>query len=166
MSELKEGAMNKAGNHERVVAITASRDGVTREQVQDEFQKMVDNDWIPDCMVFGGAQGGDTIALNAAGRLLPSVYKIVIVPCRLTDQPEEAIRAVRGHTDKVIELRHRDFPEPATFHQRNQVMVHMSTHVIAFYGHNDQSKKNKGGTGGTALHAEACHKKVKRIFQK
>lgn len=149
-----------------VLGVTASRDGTTKRQIRGAFEDFKEKGLYPDYILFGGARGGDTIALIAAAKIFPKANLWVIVPRRLVDQPEEAVKAISNHADKVIEMEREDFPRASSYWARNDLLVSKSTHVVAFYGEKRAKVKDlhKGGTGGTALIASTSGKKLKRIF--
>ena len=100
-------------------------------------------DPFPSELLFGGAIGTDTVALEQSAELWPGVKKVVIVPDTLRDQPPTARTAAHRYADQIIELHH-----PITradnynaYRIRNRYLVEHADHLLAFI-HNIKS-----GTG-------------------
>ncbi len=102
--------------------------------------------------IFGGARGTDTDALNYMARTQPNVSRTVIVPNRVTDQPQVAREAINRHATRVIELRRSG---PDRYMIRNKAMVNRGNHVRAFY-----DGRGKGGTFNTIEYAKSQGKPV------
>ncbi len=78
-------------------------------------------------MVFGGAIGGDTVALDAAVKARGKnsrPWLIAVLPCKLKDQPPETWEVTRK-ADQIIELGNPITSSDgwAAFHKRNRFMV-------------------------------------------
>lgn len=108
------------------VAITANRD-ITHADLAVFDRAMRDLCAMrPEEIIFGGARGGDAVALEcAAFYRVATARLVVIVPDTLSMQPDEAQVAIRLYADEVIELRNKitrsnDF---AAFKTRNAAMV-------------------------------------------
>ena len=119
------------------VAITANRN-LTREDEWTIRRSMRGlNELRPDEIIFGGARGGDTVALITAateGRHVDTRL-VVIVPCRVSDQPYDAQEAIRRYADEVIELGLRITRDDnwAAFKKRNCAMNDRGSHLGAFW---------------------------------
>jgi hypothetical protein len=114
------------------VAITANRDLAPRDLAVFE-QAMVELcGFCPEEIIVGGARGGDTLALDLAGRHrdLARTRLVVIVPDTVEVQPREAREAIRRWIvpgrDELIERRHpinRRWDNFESFKARNRAMV-------------------------------------------
>lgn len=109
-----------------IVAITANRD-ITRNDRTTFYMAMHALCVMrPEEIIFGGARGGDTVALEfAAFHRLSPTRLVVIVPDVVTAQPDDAQSAIRLYADEVVELRNKitradDF---AAFKTRNAAMI-------------------------------------------
>ncbi|MBI2060355.1 MAG: hypothetical protein HYT87_11350 [Nitrospirae bacterium] len=97
-------------------------------------------------LLFGGASGADTIALDEAAKViaeLPSEKRtrlVVILPGRLPDQPHDARAVIEQHADEIHQLKLRPC-FPSSYRKRNQVLVDRSDRVVAFW-----DGREKGGT--------------------
>ena len=81
---------------------------------------------------FGGAIGVDTAALEACCFLRQEVWPelIVIVPCRVADQPKAARAVIKSCADEVIEL---DLPrEGCSSLRRNDALLKGADRLVAF----------------------------------
>lgn len=106
---------------------------------------------MPDVeeIIFGGARGGDTVALIAAGggsrsgkgTRMVRPKCVVIVPCRVADQPHDAREAIRVFADEVIELGLPITRDDgwAAYKRRNEAMADRSTHVGGFWNGDHRS---------------------------
>lgn len=115
----------------QTVAITASRDlgPDATGQIELGMARLLST---PRSEIrFGGARGGDTIALRAAREIIRSRTSrepqarptlVVFVPSSLADQPREAIRAIEECADRVCEL---GLPVgmSVSYHRRNRMML-------------------------------------------
>lgn len=118
------------------VAITANRN-LTRID-EGTIQRAMAGvcELVPDELIFGGGRGGDTVSLLAAHEYRVAATRlIVIVPCRVSDQPYDAQRAIRDCADEVIELGLRITRDDgfAAFKKRNCAMNDRGTHLGAFW---------------------------------
>lgn len=76
-------------------------------------------------VVFGGARGVDTVALEAAGRARGRTkrpYLLVVVPGRVDEQPYPSAVTIREWADEIIELR-LPLARPVSFSTRNSRML-------------------------------------------
>jgi hypothetical protein len=95
---------------------------------------------------FGGALGSDTVALVAAGGLVPKPHLVVIVPCTASYQPAEARAAIRRYADEVREL---GLPQAReSYLERNLALIEGATRLLAF-----SDGRTRGGTAYTMRHA-------------
>lgn len=122
----------------RVVAVTASRNVPKGAEfaLGDAAQRIVQATWV-QAVLFGGARGGDTIALVAARaakgeRKLP--FLVVVVPDTLDEQPEAAAQAARLCADAIVELRNEITAADgfAAFHVRNRYLVDHAAHLVGY----------------------------------
>ncbi len=126
------------------IAITANRN-LTRADEAMIGATMLGLVRMPDVeeIIFGGARGGDTVALIAAGggsrsgkgTRIVRPKCVVIVPCRVADQPHDAREAIRVFADEVVELglpitRDDGF---AAYKRRNEAMADRGTHLGSFW---------------------------------
>jgi hypothetical protein len=88
------------------VAITANRDLAPGDFDRIERAMRDLCALRPNEIIFGGARGGDTVALEWAGfyRIAPTRL-VVIVPDTIMMQSREAQSAIRLWSDEVVELR-------------------------------------------------------------
>ena len=100
----------------------------------------------PESMLFGGARGSDTVALRAACDL--PLRKVVVVPGRLVQQPQEARAVAQRCADEVEELG-LDLRNKGSFLERNDWMLDRATRLLAF-----TDGSYRGGTRYTILEAE------------
>ena len=133
------------------VAITANRNLTENDEsaIFDKIKALVADDNVTQ-LVFGGARGGDNIALLSALHLRDEVYNrtdnlnlLVIVPCKVIDQPVEAQPIIRS-ADEIIELNKKIQPEDDWFayKNRNREMVLKSNRVVGFW----DCKSKESGT--------------------
>lgn len=115
-----------------------------------------------DYVMFGGARGGDTVALAAALELRSTLLRpptartlnlIVVVPDTLAAQPQETWEVSR-RADRIIELHHPITRENNfwALHHRNEFMldwVYPEGRLLAFWN---------GGKSGTANAVSYAHK--------
>jgi hypothetical protein len=131
----------------QVTAITGIRDLSSASEpdvwnaIADEIHSGV------ACMRFGGAEGTDTLALEAAchfrgqRRLSLDVY----VPALLGDQSRKAVRVIRKCADEVYEL-DGEPDSKRSFLRRNDAMIEGADRLLAFTDGRD--------TGGTSYTIE------------
>ena len=136
-----------------IASITAHRD-VTASDVaiiQDAMRTLVAHPDV-DAIYFGGARGGDTIALQAAlyFRQGQRPWLTVVVPDRVESQPEET-RAWTRQADEVIELRNAITSKDhfISYTIRDRYLVDVASYLVAFFNGN-----HKTGTGKTVRMAE------------
>lgn len=121
----------------RTIAITANR-LLVPEDHDVIFREMTELITLPEieAIYFGGALGGDTVALKACLDIccLNRPKLIVVVPNRLSDQPVGTHQLSR-RADQIIEL-----GQPITmadgwraYKARNEYMVDHATEVVAFW---------------------------------
>jgi hypothetical protein len=98
---------------------------------------------------FGGASGGDTMALEAACRVRDAERAIttVFVPFRVYDQPKDARAAIELYADEVVEMNLR--PGKSAYLTRNRRMVDGSHLVVAL-----TDGRLTGGTAYTIGYAQ------------
>jgi hypothetical protein len=96
-------------------------------------------------MRFGGADGSDTAALDAACGLIRCR---VIVPARVADQPTHARSVIRDCADVVEELLHPTFPRAEAYYARNRRLVDGANRLLAF-----TDGQMRGGTYWTIRYA-------------
>lgn len=112
-------------------------------------------------IMFGGALGADTVALQAALELdIPNKPRlIVVVPDKLTSQPKQT-QLISEQADQVIEL---GIPISSGDHfqayqVRNEYMVDNSDYVVAFW-----NKIQSGGTYNCIRYALKNNKTVQYV---
>lgn len=115
----------------------------------------------PTDLIFGGARGADTEALDVAMSAkvqwnLP-INMIVIVPGHLSEQPREACSLASRLVDEVVELG-LDPRWPESYHERNRVMVERADRLVAFW-----DGEPKGGTWNTIKAAERFKKDIRVV---
>ncbi|HEY5657686.1 MAG TPA: hypothetical protein VIY27_07835 [Myxococcota bacterium] len=110
-----------------IIAVTASRDLCVGDDVLIELAiaELVRSPQSRQEIRFGGARGGDSIALRAAHDLLgndSNTLLSVYVPSRLADQPVEARLTIEACADHVVEL---GLPvgRRTSYHARNRAML-------------------------------------------
>lgn len=135
------------------VTITGSRR--TRHRHTDEYDRLFSSYLQPfaglDSHVYvGGALGIDTLALSWLMERSPAALTVV-VPCTLSDQPDEARQLVdtahKAHRVSLVELDAPQLDEDA-YNARNRWMVDRSDFVIGF-PHGDDPRS---GTWYTIRH--------------
>lgn len=145
------------------VAITANRK-LAPQDYDDIFEEMSFLITSPniEAIYFGGAVGGDTVALKSCLDIvcLTRPRLIVVVPNRLQDQPRET-HAVSRRADEIIEL---GMPITSAdgwraYKARNEYMVDHADHLVAFW--NKSTKPS--GTGSCISYAYKVGKTVKII---
>lgn len=113
------------------VAITANRDLAPRDVAVFERAMVELCGFYPEEIIVGGARGGDTLALDLAGRHrdLARTRLVVIVPDTVEVQPREAREAIRRWIipgrDEIVERRQHVTREDGfeAFRARNRAMV-------------------------------------------
>lgn len=121
------------------VAITANRD-IPEEMFSVLKTRMAElcSDSNIEEIIFGGARGGDTIALEACLNISPRPRLVVIVPDVLAAQPKET-QDLSQKADELIELRNKiEYPFDS-YQIRNQAMVDRADKVEAFWNFNQKS---------------------------
>lgn len=114
------------------IAITANRN-LTSEDEETIARTMRDLCATkPAELIFGGARGGDTVALRAAKRYREAGTRlVVIVAGTVAQQPRLAAQAIRECADEVVEL---GLPiTAASLKLRNAAMVDRGTEAVAFW---------------------------------
>jgi hypothetical protein len=145
-----------------IASITAHRDLAPSDAavIQGAMQTLVAHPSV-DAIYFGGARGGDTIALQAAlyFRQGQRPWLTVVVPDRVEKQPVETHFWTRK-ADEVIELRNEitkaDYFQSFTI--RDRYLVDVATYLVAFFNDN-----YKTGTGKTVRMAEKDGLQVHKI---
>lgn len=139
--------MRPAGQEDwKIISITAHREvsGQDQSRIRSSMKVLVENPTI-DAIYFGGARGGDTIALRAAHefRTGERPWLAVVVPDTVRQQPFEAKQWFHL-ADDIIELGNNITPDNkfSAYHIRNEYLVHVATSLVAFY-----SGKKTSGTG-------------------
>lgn len=122
----------------------------------------------PAEFIFGGARGGDTVALRAVLRpsgkgTRPAHWPrlVVIVPDTVDAQPHDAREAIRAAApDEVVELHQRVTHQDgfAAYHRRNEAMADRATHVVAFWNRDRES-----GTGACVRYALRINRPVRVV---
>ena len=137
----------------KAVAITGHRHLSDKDKatIWRSMQTLVCNPTISE-ILFGGAVGADTEALQAAllHRKGKSPRLTVVVPCREEDQPWAA-RKWFGQADKVIELGNpiTSADRYESYHIRNRYLVDHAISVVAFW-----DGLPKSGTGSCVRYAK------------
>lgn len=129
----------------RVVAVTGIRD-LDPGSVPDVDLAVVEEARRAGEMRFGGARGSDTVALRAACGL--DIERVVYVPFRLRDQPEDARHAVRTCASRIVEM--RLVRERSSYRRRNEALLRGASLLLAFTDGIDT-----GGTAWTIRRARA-----------
>jgi hypothetical protein len=112
----------------RWVVVTGIRDLAPRSiaTVTAKMRDVVAQE--PLGLIFGGARGVDTAALDAADDAVrrghPAVSLVVVVPGNLHDQPAAAVNVIEACQPRpeLVELR-LDLTRPVTFEVRNSRMI-------------------------------------------
>lgn len=137
----------------QVIGITASREfsgPYSEELITKVIQSYVEDPSI-DAIIFGGARGGDSVALRAAlnSRVEYRPKLIVVVPNTLSEQPHET-KIISAQADEVIELLETGQDR---YKIRNQYIVDNATKMVAFWNGSYRS-----GTNQTIRLAKAADK--------
>jgi uncharacterized phage-like protein YoqJ len=143
-----------------IASVTAHREVTVEDTriIHEAVRGLVYEDGL-DAIYFGGARGGDTVALQAAIYFRanrPRPWLTVVVPETLLKQPEET-RYWTKRADEVIELRN-PLTQPKSYAIRNQYLVDISTFLVAFYNGDKRS-----GTGMTVGMAESVGLAVRKF---
>lgn len=99
---------------------------------------------FPEAMIFGGALGADTVALEAADAWCDRsrTRLVVIVPGTVDQQPRVARLAIRAVApDEVIELG-LPIRLPSSYHTRNRELVARADRLVAFVGGSDSGTRS------------------------
>lgn len=129
--------MNSRIYYGRAIGITGHRD-IGEGKAWDVRAKMCEIvEATPKTMIFGGARGVDTIALEWAHYYREAVKSktpslIVIVPGKVKDQPTYAAKIIRKCADGIIEMG-LDMANPKSYRERNERIVGMADLVVAFW---------------------------------
>lgn len=143
------------------IAITARRDLTPQlaAKIRTTMYELVQGG--AKALVFGGARGGDTIALIAAYEakvaLNSNVTLLVIVPGTVDEQPPEARLAIRQCASAVIEMR-QNLSHYASRQNRNLRQLAKSDFLVAFW-----DGKRSGGTWNCIAAAETAEMEVVKI---
>lgn len=141
------------------VAITANRK-LTDADYPTIFNKMAElvTDPEVEAIYIGGAVGGDTVALESALSIacMNRPRLIVVVPCRLENQPKSTHAASR-QADELIELNNPITQSDGfnSYKIRNIYMVDNAARTVAFW-----SGDQKSGTYHAIHHTEKTGKPV------
>lgn len=123
------------------IAITGNRNPLQSDHViiKGVMDKIMSNSRVTE-VVFGGAQGVDTVAL-----LFALLFKqenpfhihprlVVMLPNTIEEQPKSTID-VTNSADEVIELCNRISPDDGfgSYRKRNEAMVQRVNRVVAFW---------------------------------
>lgn len=145
-----------------IITITANRKLVPTDH-DIIFQEMVELVTTPEIetIYFGGAIGGDTVALQSCLDIcvLDRPKLIVVVPNRLQDQPKST-HAISRKADEIIELGNNISVSDgwAAYHKRNAYMVDRSSDVVAFWDGSANS-----GTSSCINYAKKLNKTIKIV---
>jgi hypothetical protein len=146
-----------------IVAITGSRvvSLQGREKIHRIMKEVVEDRNVK-AIRFGGAEGSDTIALEAAllTRKGTKPKLTVLLPNRLSDQPTET-HNITLRADEVIELgRHITSGDGfQSYHLRNDDLIHPANVVVAFWNGKDAS-----GTLSVIRKAGKAQKKLRTVI--
>jgi predicted Rossmann fold nucleotide-binding protein DprA/Smf involved in DNA uptake len=138
----------------RIVAITGNRLLLPRDrEVIAEVMRELAADPGVGALLFGGAIGADTAALEAAldARRGDRPRLVVVVPDTIAVQPRET-QEVSRRADERVELGLRIRPEDRfrAYRERNRRLVERATELIAFWNGQERS-----GTAATIRLARA-----------
>jgi predicted amidophosphoribosyltransferase len=110
-----------------IVAVSGIRD-LSEASIADVELAAIEEATEVDEMRFGGAAGVDTAALAAICDA--PIYKTVIVPYRLRDQPHNATQVAKDCADHIIEMR---LPRSRTAPlRRNDLLLDGADRLLAF----------------------------------
>jgi hypothetical protein len=146
----------------QIASVTAHRDLAASDHavIHKAMQTLVLHPDV-DAIYFGGARGGDTVALQAAlyFRTDQRPWLTVVVPDKLKNQPVET-HFWTGKADEVIELGN---PITKTDHFlsytiRDRYLVDVASYLVAFFNGNP-----KTGTGKTVRMAEKDGLQVHKV---
>lgn len=135
-------------NRSRTVMVTGHRHMTNRKIIAAAVRSCARALGEPHGWVFGGALGVDTIALEEVTRAGVAAHTIVVLPNTLAHAPVASRAAIEACRPTIIEL-HMDPSNRASYLRRNDYMLDMSRHVLAFYDGDPRS-----GTGYTVRRAE------------
>lgn len=145
------------------IAITANRklDPDDNTTIFNKMAELVTNENV-EAIYFGGAIGGDHVALEAA-LSIQAINKpklIVVVPCVLANQPKVTHENIKK-ADELIELKNPITQDDnwKSFHQRNEYMVDHAEKTICFF-----NGLRRGGSYSCAQYAEKQGKVVEYII--
>jgi len=146
----------------QIASITAHRELAASDHavIQKAMQTLVKHPDV-DAIYFGGARGGDTVALQAAlyFRTDQRPWLTVVVPDKLQHQPAET-HVWSRKADEIIELGNPitrdDYFRSYTI--RDQYLVDVASYLVAFFSGN-----YKSGTGKTVRMAEKDGVQVHKV---
>jgi len=127
-----------------IIAVTGIRD-IAEVSAPDVLLATIDAAVASKEMLFGGAKGADTQALDAACGITRCR---VILPAFLSSQPLEARTVIRDCADVIEELAHPAFPKAEAYYARNRALVDGADRLLAF-----TDGKTSGGTHWTMQYA-------------
>lgn len=139
-------------------AITAHRDLAEsdRDIIFDTMFELITDSEL-EAIYFGGASGGDTVALQACLDIImmDRPQLIVVLPTKLTNQHPETWW-MSSRADKLIELGLEK--KHSSYQIRDKYMVDNADKLIAFW-----DGIEKGGTYDTKIYGESLKKNVIHI---
>lgn len=144
------------------VAITANRKLTENDNIVI-FNKMVELVTCGDVrsIYFGGAVGGDTVALASALSIscMSRPKLIVVVPCKLENQPKST-HEISRQADEIIELNNVITPNDGfnAYKIRNIYMVDHAEKTVGFW-----SGDKKSGTWHAINYTQNCNKEVEIV---
>lgn len=145
------------------VAITANRKLIENDN-KIIFNKMAElvTCGTVETIYFGGAVGGDTVALEAALSIscMNRPKLIVVVPCKLENQPKST-HAISKQADEIIELNNAITPNDGfnAYKIRNIYMVDHVEKTVGFW-----SGDIKSGTWHAINYTQNCKKEVEVVM--
>lgn len=144
------------------IAITANRKLIENDNkiIFNQMAELVTCGDV-ESIYFGGAIGGDTVALEAALsiRCMDRPKLIVVVPCKLENQPKST-HVVSQQADQIIELNNPITPNDGfnSYKIRNIYMVDHAEKTVGFW-----SGDIKSGTWHAINYTQNCNKNVEII---
>jgi uncharacterized phage-like protein YoqJ len=143
------------------IAITGTRNINPERQalIEKTLTEIITSRNDIEAIIFGGAKGTDTIALECAYKIKQEQQKnfelVVVIPFIIDKQPREARDAIKRCAERLIELK---LPySKGGYLKRNEEMVKMADLLIAF------RDKNDGGTSNTIENARKFKKEIQII---
>lgn len=128
-------------NKELSIAITGNRHPASSDHllIKSTINKIMSDKKVAE-VIFGGAQGVDTVALLCAllfkeknpYNIIPKLT--VIIPCTMEEQPSST-REVTESADEIVELCHKITSSDGynAYRARNEVMVDRADRIVAFW---------------------------------